>query len=136
MTDVLPQLKPSAVVGAVTGAAFVVLGIPLVALAAALLGAGFSYLPKPAQPDEKVPLRLLGVVMDAFLGGWIAVALVHIPFTAHYIGSWESATIVIAALLAFAMQTIRLKAAVYFDQAFQAVLTAVVARFGKGKGAE
>jgi hypothetical protein len=129
-------IHPAAVAGAAAGAAFVVLGIPLVALTAALLGAGFSYLPKPAQPNEVIPLRLIGVVVDAFIGGWVAVMVVNVPYTAHYIGAWDSATVVLAGLLAFVMQTVRLKSASYFDRAFQAGLNAIVAFFGKGKGAE
>ena len=132
MTD--SPINPATATAAVVGAAFVVLGIPLAALTAALLGAGFSYMPKPAQPIDKVPLRLLGIVMDAFLGGWIAVALVHIPYTARFIGTWDSATVVLAGLLAFAMQAIRLKAAGYFDRAFQGGLNALVGFFTKDKG--
>ena len=128
-------INPATAAAAVAGAAFVVLGIPLAALTAALLGAGFSYMPKPAQPLDKIPLALLGILMDAFLGGWIAVALVHIPYTARFIGSWEAAVVVLAGLLAFCMQAIRLKAAGYFDRAFQGALNAVVGFFTK-KGAE
>lgn len=126
--------SPAAAAGAAVGAGFFVLGIPLGALAAALLGAGFSYLPRGAQPNEQVPLRLLGVLVDAFLGGWLAVFLVHVPYTANLIGTWDAATVVLAGLLAFIMQAVRVRAGGYFERAFQALLNAFVARFGKGGG--
>lgn len=125
-------MSPAAATGAVVGAGFFVLGIPLGALAAALLGAGFSYLPRGPHPTEQVPLRLLGVLMDAFLGGWCAVALVNIPYSAGFIGSWEAAPVVLAGLLAFVMQAVRVRAGGYVERAFQALLNAAVSRFGKG----
>lgn len=126
--------SPAAIAGAAVGAGFAVLGIPLGALAAALLGAGFSYMPRGAQPNGEVPLRLLGVLMDAFLGGWLAVLLTHVPYTTRLIGTWDAAPVVLAALLAFAMQVIRVKAAGYADKAFQSLLAAVVSRIGKKDG--
>lgn len=123
----------AALAGAVGGAAFVVLGIPLVGLVAALLGACFSSFAKAAVPREQVPMRMFGVLMDAFIGGWLAVALCSIPFTAKYIGTWDSAQVVLAGLCAYLMQAIRLKTSDYFERAFQAALNAVVGFFARGK---
>lgn len=132
MTDPITA-KVATAAGASVGAAFAVLGIPLGALAAALLGAGFSYLPRGAAPHDKVPLRVLGVIADAFIGGWVAVALVHVPYTASHIGAWDSAPVVFAGLLGFLMQAIRMKTAGYFERAFQTGLNVAAGFLGKGK---
>jgi hypothetical protein len=109
-----------------------VLGIPVAALTAAMLGSGFSYLKRKGQDVEAVPLRLLGIAADAFIGGWIAVALTHIPQLSPY-GMNAIPVEAVAGLAAFLMQVVRIKAADYFERIFQAGLNAWVAVFTRGK---
>ena len=108
------------------------LGIPVAALTAAMLGSGFSYLKRKGQDVEGVPLRLLGIAADAFIGGWIAVALTHIPQLSPY-GMNAIPVEAVAGLAAFLMQVVRIKAADYFERTFQAGLNAWVAVFTRGK---
>ena len=115
-------------------AALPVLGIPLAALSAAMLGSGFSYLRRSGQDVEAAPLRLLGISADAFLGGWIAVSAIHAT-PLHQYGIQAVPIEAIAGLLAFVMQVIRKNTMTYFDRAFQTVLNAVVGIFTRGKSA-
>lgn len=113
-------------------AAFPVLGIPLAALAAAMIGSGYSYLRQPGQQVETVPLRLFGISMDAFLAGWVAVTLFHVTPLNEY-GIQAIPIEAIAGLLAFCMQLIRKHFMHYFDRAFQAILNGVIAMLPRGK---
>ena len=86
-------------VGAVTGAAvpavvppevsiwsIIVLGIPLSVRAAALAGAAVRSLREPSTPDSRLPQKALAMLTDGFVGGWLAVLLVNVPFTKAYLG--------------------------------------------------
>jgi hypothetical protein len=111
---------------------FPILGIPIAALAAAMLGSGFSYLSRKGQDVEAIPLRLFGIAADAFLGGWIAVALFHATPMAQY-GVQAMPIEAIAGLCAFLMQVTRQKTAHYFERVFQAGLNAWVGLTTRGK---
>jgi len=113
-------------------AAYPVLGIPVAALAAAMLGSGFSYLQRRGQDVDTIPFRLFGIAADAFIGGWIAVSLPHIPQLAAY-GVTAIPIEAAAGLLAFLMQVVRKKVGDYFERAFQAGLNAWIGLFNRGK---
>jgi TctA family transporter len=111
----------SSAAGASGAAAMLVLGIPLGALIAALLGAGLAYVARGREPDEQIPARLLGILMDAFIGGWIAVALVRlIPL--HRYGIDAIPLEAIAGLIALFWRGLRIWIPSKADQAFTAVL--------------
>lgn len=64
------------------GAACVVLGIPLLAFIAGLIGAGGGVVISPRVPDEKIPVRMVGIIVIAFIAGWLAVGIVTIAASA------------------------------------------------------
>lgn len=113
-------------------ARYPVLGIPVAALTAAMLGSGFSYLQRKGQDVDAVPFRLLGIAADAFIGGWIAVALPHIPQLVAY-GVNAIPVEAVAGLGAFLMQVVRKRVGDYFERAFQAGLNAWISVFTRGK---
>lgn len=107
--------------GASGAAALLVLGIPLGALAAALIGAGFSFIARPREPDQYIPVRLLGILADALIGGWLAVALVRIT-PLHQYGIDGIPLEAIAGLLAIFWRGLRIWIPKKADQAFDAFL--------------
>lgn len=107
-----------------------ILGVPLAALGAGLLGSAASYLKRTGQSVEAIPLRLLGILMDAFIGSWIAMIIFHAKPLAEY-GVTSMPIEALAGLTASLVQFIRTNAASYFDRAFQAWLTVLVSWFGK-----
>lgn len=108
------------------------LGIPLMALTAALLGAGFSYLGRSAQPVETASARMIGIATDAFLGGWIAVGLYYVPQLEGY-GFKAIPIEAVAGICAYLMQVTRKRAGDYFERMFQATLNVWAGLFTRGK---
>lgn len=108
------------------------LGIPIAALVAAMLGSGFSYLQRRGATVDTAPARMLGIASDAFLGGWLAVGLANIPHLEAY-GLKAIPIEAIAGLSAFLMQAIRQRAGDYFERLFQAALNMWASLFGRGK---
>lgn len=117
--------------GASSAAAMLVLGIPLGALAAALIGAGLSYVARPREPDQVIPARLLGILSDAMIGGWLAVALIHFTLLHRY-GVDMIPVEAIAGLLAIFWRALRLWIPKKADQAFDAFLGFWTRRRGGG----
>lgn len=107
--------------GAAGGAILAVMGIPLGVLAAALIGAGLSYVTRAREPDEVIPVRLIGILADALIGGWLAVALVHLTVLQRY-GISAIPLEAIAGLLAISWRVLRLWIPPKADQAFNAFL--------------
>lgn len=107
--------------GASGAAAMLVLGIPLGALAAALIGAGFAFIARSREPDELIPARLLGILSDALIGGWLAVALIRIT-PLHRFGIDAIPVEAIAGLLAIFWRGLRMWIPIKADQAFTAFL--------------
>lgn len=108
------------------------LGIPLVGLASALLGSGFSHLTGRRRATDEVATPLLGIISDAFLGGWIAVVLYNVPQVEGY-GFKAIPIEVVAGLAAYLMRVTRQKAGGYFERAFQAGLNVWAGVFNRGK---
>lgn len=52
------------------------LAIPLGVLAASHAGAAARAFRDPAQPDWKIVPKVVGIVIDGFIGGWVAMFLV------------------------------------------------------------
>jgi hypothetical protein len=96
-----------------------VLGIPLAVLASALAGAAVRHLSEPSQPDQAIPARVLGIVADGFIGGWVAMLLIGLPSTAGYIGPTIRPEVV-GAVCALLVQFGRKNGKGYFDQVFAA----------------
>ena len=113
-------------------ARYPVLGIPVAALAAAMLGSGGSYLQRQAQDVELVPLRLFGIAVDAFLGGWIAVSLLKFKPLFDY-GVHDFPVEALAGVIAFLMQALRKRAGDWSERIFQAGLKAWISWFSRGK---
>lgn len=107
--------------GASGAAAMLVLGVPLGALIAALIGAGLAYVARGSEPDEAIPARILGILMDAFIGSWIAVALVRLT-PLHRFGIDAIPLEAIAGLLALFWRGLRSWIPSKADQAFTAFL--------------
>lgn len=107
--------------GAATGATLLVLGIPLEALLAALIGAALSYVARPAVSHSKIPVRLLGIVSDALIGGWLFVILVKLT-PLHRFGVGDIPIEAGAGLLALLWRVLRVWLPAKLDQAFDAVL--------------
>jgi hypothetical protein len=107
--------------GASSAAAMLVLGVPLGALIAALIGASLAYVARGREPDEVIPVRMLGILMDAFVGGWIAVALVRLT-PLHRYGIDAIPLEAIAGLLALFWRGLRSWIPSKVDQAFGAFL--------------
>jgi hypothetical protein len=111
----------SSAAGASGAAAMLVLGVPLGALIAALLGAGLAYVARGREPDDQIPARLLGILMAAFNGGGIAVALVRlVPL--HRYGIDAIPLEAIAGLLALFWRGLRVWIPSKADKAFDAFL--------------
>lgn len=107
--------------GAATGATLLVLGIPLEALLAALIGAALSYVARPAVSHSKIPIRLLGIVSDALIGGWLFVILVKLT-PLHRFGVGDIPIEAGAGLLALLWRVLRVWLPAKLDRAFDAVL--------------
>ncbi|MEI2453841.1 hypothetical protein [Lysobacter firmicutimachus] len=107
--------------GAATGATLLVLGIPLEALLAALIGAALSYVARPAVSHSKIPVRLLGIVSDALIGGWLFVIVVKLT-PLHRFGVAEIPIEAGAGLLALLWRVLRVWLPAKLDRAFDAVL--------------
>lgn len=113
--------QAAAATGAATSATLLVLGIPLEALLAALIGAALSYVARPAVSHSKVPMRLLGIVSDALIGGWLFVILVKLT-PLHRFGLAEIPIEAGAGLLALLWRVLRVWLPAKLDQAFDALL--------------
>lgn len=107
--------------GASSAAAMLVLGIPLYALAAALLGASLAYVVRERVADEVIPVRLLGILADAFIGGWFAVALVKVTLLHRY-GIDSIPLEALAGLIALFWRGLRLWIPTKADQAWEVFL--------------
>lgn len=103
--------------------AIAVLGIPLGVLAAALGGSAVRHLREPAEPDFRLPVQAFATIADGFVGGWLAMALISIPFTAAYIGDVVRPE-VIGALCALLTQFARDNAKGYWDQIWGVIVEA------------
>jgi hypothetical protein len=113
----------------ISGAATVFLGIPAGVLAAAVLGATISHLPKDGQVETKIPARVLGIVSDTFIGGWLAVAILQFTPLESY-GVHNIPAPAVGALCALLVQWGRANVAGLFERAFAAGLAAFNRRFG------
>lgn len=107
--------------GVATGATLLVLGIPLEALLAALIGAALSYVARPAVSHSKIPVRLLGIVSDALIGGWLFVIVVKLT-PLHRFGVDNIPIEAGAGLLALLWRVLRVWLPAKLDRAFDAVL--------------
>lgn len=107
--------------GAATGATLLVLGIPLEALLAALTGAALSYVARPAVPHSKIPVRLLGIVSDALIGGWLFVIAAKLT-PLHRFGVNDIPIEAGAGLLALLWRVLRVWLPAKLDRVFDAVL--------------
>ncbi|MGO1073593.1 hypothetical protein [Lysobacter sp. CA199] len=107
--------------GAATGATLLVLGIPLEALLAALIGAALSYVARPAVSHSKIPVRLLGIVSDALIGGWLFVIVVKLT-PLHRFGVDDIPIEAGAGLLALLWRVLRVWLPAKLDRAFDALL--------------
>lgn len=119
----------TAVTVAGTGAASVILGIPAAVLCAAVVGAIISHLPRDGQPDTKIPARVIAVVSDTFVGGWLAVAILQLTFFKEY-GVHNIPAPAVGALCALIVQWARSKSSDYFERAFAVALDAFKRRIG------
>lgn len=117
--------------GAAGGAVLAVMGIPLGVLAAALIGASLSYVTRKREPDEVIPARLIGILADALIGGWLAVSLVKLTLLQPY-GVAAVPLEALAGLLAIFWRGLRIWIPRKADEAF----SAVVARMGRSRGGE
>ena len=118
--------------GAAFGA-FVIpgLGIPAGMLFAGLIAAAISHTPEPGQPTKTIPTRIFGIVSDACIGGWLALAVLKFRPVATY-GIHDIPPEVIAALIALSWQWLRKRLGDYFDRAFNVALDALRKRLGGG----
>lgn len=112
----LPEAAKSASIWAI-----VVLGIPLGVLAASLAGSAARYLREASAPDKKIPAMAMDTVIDGFIGGWIAMFLLGLPYTSKHLGPVVRPEIV-GALCALLVQFVRTHGKVYFDRLFDTVL--------------
>lgn len=119
---------------ATTGAASVILGIPAAVLCAAVVGSIISHLPRDGQPETKIPARVMAVVSDTFIGGWLAVAALQLTFLEPY-GVHNIPAPAVGALCALLVQWLRTKIADYFERAFVVAMDALKLRFGGKKDA-
>ncbi|MGO1000743.1 hypothetical protein [Lysobacter sp. CA196] len=108
--------------GAATGATLLVLGIPLEALLAALIGAALSYVARPPIAHTQIPVRLLGIVSDALIGGWLFVIIGRLT-PLHRFGVDEIPVEAGAGLLALLWRVLRVWLPPKLDQATDAFLT-------------
>lgn len=134
--DTTATLVAAAAVAVWPGAAALLdlplLGIPLLALTSALLGAGFSYLGRSTQAVDTASARMIGIATDAFLGGWIAVGLFYVPQMEGY-GFKAIPIEAVAGLSAYLMQVTRKRAGDYFERLFQTGLNVWAGLFTRGK---
>jgi hypothetical protein len=108
-----------------------VLGIPLAVLAAALGGAAFRHLREPALPESRIPARVIAIVSDGFIGGWLALLLSGLPATNHYIGTGLGLEVV-AATCALLVQFLHTHGPRYADRLFEALLAWLPGKRGGG----
>lgn len=121
--------KCAEVFSAACAGALVVLGVPIMALAAAMVGAAISHIPRGGQPSRAIPKRIVGIVADAFIGGWLAVFLLKLKPLAEY-GIHEVPLPVAAGLCALLVQLLRTKGVTYLDTVVQALVDVFKRRFG------
>lgn len=114
--------------GAATGATLLVLGIPLEALLAALIGAALSYVARPPIAHTKIPVRLLGILSDALIGGWLFVILARLT-PLHRFGVDEIPIAAGAGLLALLWRVLR----VWLPERIDRVVDAVLAYWTPGR---
>lgn len=63
----------------------VILGIPLLVLAASLAGSSARTLREKSQPDSAIPKRIVLTVVDGFVGGWGAMFLMGFSYTRPFL---------------------------------------------------
>lgn len=68
-----------------------VLGIPLGVLAAALFGSSARAFRDASQPEGTLPRRAVLTLFDGIIGGWLAMLLLGLKFTAHHFENVEPA---------------------------------------------
>ncbi|WP_394539882.1 hypothetical protein PRJ39_04585 [Lysobacter enzymogenes] len=111
----------AAATGAATSATLLVLGIPLEALLAALVGAALSYVARPPVVHTQIPVRLLGIVSDALIGGWLFVIVAKLT-PLHRFGVDDIPIEAGAGLLALLWRVLRVWLPARIDRAFDAFL--------------
>lgn len=100
----------------------VVLGVPLIVLAAALVGAGIRYIGMPPTPESKIPARVVATAADALIGAWLAMLLLGLPSTASHIGTVVRPEVV-GAVCALSVQYLRTRVAKWGDTLVTNVLS-------------
>ncbi len=100
----------------------VVLGVPVLVLAAAIVGAGIRYVGKPSKPECKVPRRMVATACDALIGAWLAMLLLGLPATAGHIGTTVRPEVV-GAVCALSVQYLRTRVAEWGDTLVRNVLS-------------
>lgn len=100
-----PEQIPIAVKASATGvvSGVIFLGIPQAMLVAAVLGALLCHVYTPSASPRKIPALIMTVLVLAFAGAWLAVALPHVP---HMEWSGAIAPEALAGLLSMIMQFI------------------------------
>lgn len=91
-----------------------VMGVSLAILGACLFASFIRTFRDPPQPQEKLPLRAFGAFVDAMVGGWITVFLIHLPYTAGFLGSAIPPP-AIGAVFTLAFQFLRTRAPKWID---------------------
>ncbi len=126
------EIAKQALPAAAAGATAVVLGIPAGMLAACVVASAIQHIPKKGAPEEVLLLRVGGVLSDAFIGGWLGVAVLKLAFLAPY-GVHNIHPAAVGALCTLAVQFLRTKLADWGERTFSAALDAFSRRAGGAK---
>lgn len=103
--------------------AVLVLGIPLSVLAAALAGASARSLKEAAGPEQGIPKRAAGTIVDGFIGGWIAMFLIGFTSSAPYFTN--VAPEVIGAFGGLLTEYVRVNGSKWWDELRDAVISRI-----------
>ena len=109
------------------------LAIPLGVLAASLAGAAARTFRDEAEPDWKIASRITHIVIDGFIGGWIAVGLVTFKYTKPIFDGVSPA--IVGAFAGLGVQYLSAKVPEWIDLIVKAWI-AIFSRRGNNKGSE
>lgn len=108
---------------------FTVAGITLAVLCACLAAAFLRTFRDPPEAESKLPRRLFGVVADAFVGGWLTVFLLGLPYTRGHLGDLIPPAVV-GAVFTLTWQFLRIRGPKWLDAVMGESIKSIASAIG------